>query len=1010
MHRNGHRFASSAVFHLGLLALLIAVAVSSEPAWAEPGEATVQMFGIGGGLYVQVGTADVTAAAELAKTGRFLVHLLDADAEAVAATRESLHGRGLYGLASVDRLVQPTKLPYCENLVNLLVIDQRDGHGLAAGEIARVLCPGGVVAVGGGTFSVADLKEAGLTDVRTVESDERRVIARKPRPAEMDEWSHPRHGADGNAVSRDVLVGPPRRVRWVTGPSQEISNMVTTAGRNFYAGLLARDGFNGLQLWQRGLNPSPARGGFNFRYAPGSVRPVAVGDRLLVVTDGKLVALDAATGRPSLEYTRAGTPTDVLHVDGTLVTFDATSVRGLALNGGRLLWKHEAPQPRHFAAGDGAVYFIQGVTSRGQQCMAVRLDLATGKVRWQKDDFPWAAEVRRCVYNDGQLAYEVSTLNDDKPNNRIHVVSADDAKTLFSHTFIPGTAHKKQARALFVDDELWVLDDRKCTALDRRTGEVKKTYGAGWGHCFPPVATRRYLFAGEMDMTDLQSGQVDANRITKGACGRDAGFVPANGLIYAFPKHCICWPMLRGYAALATARPGGDAIPEDLDDLNCVLETGVEPPPVEPAQDDAAWPCYRHDAWRSGSTTATVPADLKVRWTAELGTRPQGPIADDWRHNPFVLGPVTPPVIAGGKVFVAWGDAHQIVALDAASGKTCWTFTANGRIDSAPTLHGGMCLFGTKSGWVYGLRADDGRLVWRLRAAPVDERIVAYGQLESPWPVPGSVLVVDGVAFFAAGRQSLADGGILVFAVDPSCGKVQWVKQLDSVPQRHFYGRLGLEFDNFDLLHREGTSVAMSRWLFDRGTGKMHVEAASGFALLKTGGGGAIGGSGAIVPRGCWSYAPRNQSEQVKDRPYLRPLTVFRGDTLVGCKEDKRTIYRRDFDIAGGEKFNSLWSVHGEVRKTPDKWRSERLARGAKWSAPVFDAADSQQRIAALVLAGETIFTAGSQGGLVALSSADGKVLARHDLPTATWDGLAAAGGRLFVTTQTGEVICLGGE
>ena len=32
--------------------------------------------------------------------------------------------------------------------------------------------------------------------------------------------------------------------------------------------------------------------------------------------------------------------------------------------------------------------------------------------------------------------------------------------------------------------------------------------------------------------------------------------VPANGLIYALPKHCICWPMLRDYVALAPALPG----------------------------------------------------------------------------------------------------------------------------------------------------------------------------------------------------------------------------------------------------------------------------------------------------------------------------------------------------------------------------------------------------------------------------------------------------------------------
>ena len=248
------------------------------------------------------------------------------------------------------------------------------------------------------------------------------------------------------------------------------------------------------------------------------------------------------------------------------------------------------------------------------------------------------------------------------------------------------------------------------------------------------------------------------------------------------------------------------------------------------------------------------------------GDWPQGAIAADWRWNHFIPGPVGPPVAAGGLVYATRPDAHQVVALDVQSGKIRWTFTANGRVDTAATIHRGLCLFGCKSGWVYALRADDGGLVWRLRAAPVDERIVAYGQLESPWPVPGSVLVVDDVAYFAAGRQALADGGILVFAVEPATGGVRWVQRLGRVPQNDFYAGTALDFDNFDLLHREGDAVAMSRWLFDRASGKMICRERSGFARLATGGGAVF------CPRGCWSYAAPNVDEKRKERP----LAVFR--------------------------------------------------------------------------------------------------------------------------------------
>ena len=164
----------------------------------------------------------------------------------------------------------------------------------------------------------------------------------------------------------------------------------------------------------------------------------------------------------------------------------------------------------------------------------------------------------------------------------------------------------------------------------------------------------------------------------------------------------------------------------------------------------------------------------------------------DWEENLFVKGPVTSPVIVGDCVLVARPDAHEVVALDAASGAVRWRFTANGRVDTTPTIYEGLCLFGTKSGWVYCLRLNDGQMVWRLRAAPSEEQIVAYGQLESPWPVPGSVLVVEETAYFAAGRQSLADGGILIFSVDPRSGKTHWVERLDTVPQQGFYGHFCL--------------------------------------------------------------------------------------------------------------------------------------------------------------------------------------------------------------------------
>lgn len=979
-----------------------------------PTDLILQTGKISGGLCVQIGCDDVAIPLELARTGRFLVQVLDADAVRVDQARDQIHSQGSYGLASVDKLKSSAKLPYTENLVNLVIIrSDLTINNILLAEVTRVLRPGGIVVLTNPQGNESALKEAGFQDVRTVQADKTWLTGCKPWPVTMDEWTHPRHGADGNTVSGDTLVGPPRRIRWVTGPERENSRLITSSGMNFYADVLARDSFNGLRIWQRPLKAS------------GPAIPVTEGNLLFTVTEKKLLALDGTTGATVREYSEAGTPSDLMVTNGVLVAVDALSIKALEVATGKLLWKFEVTDPRYVITGDGAVYFLKGFLQNGVKPEVISLDLNNGHVRWQKKDYPWsplAPGIRRIVYHRGLLVYEVSTQNNDEPGNAIHVVSADDGHLLWSREFVPGMNHAKQARAMFIGDMLWVLDYLKAVALDPKTGEVKKKYPAGICHCFPPVATPWYMFSGEMELTDLRNGVLDANRITKANCSTDFGWVPANGLIYVCPKHCVCWPMLRGYIAMAPALPGS-SIKKNIGPADFVLEKGIDPPISDAAPTADTWPCYRQNSWRSGSITTPVPAQLKTLWTTKVGDWPEGTIVDDWRENPFIRGPVTAPVIASGKVFVARPDAHQIVALDMQSGEVKWRFTANGRIDTAPTIHRGLCLFGTKSGWVYCLNAENGRQVWRLCAAPNDDRIIAYGQIESPWPVPGSVLVVDNVAYFAAGRQPLADGGILVFAVEPSSGKICWVKRLDSLVNKHFYNynkdfsdaggkhfyaSNSLEFDNFNLLQQEDDSVSMSRWLFNRENGQMNCKLKDAFLLAKT------GGSGVMVPRACWSYAPRHMPRHKRETP-LRGLAVFRDNTLLGSLDDGRAVYRRDFHLDRAEKFDPTWMTGWAAGENANKgigefWPSHRLLQKATWSVPVFPENEPKQKIAAMVLANERLFTAGIEGGLTIMSISDGEVITRMPLDKPVWDGMAAAAGKLFVSTQSGDVICLGGE
>jgi hypothetical protein len=206
-----------------------------------------------GGLVVHLGCGDAKLTTALCVNDSFIVHGLDADAKNIETARKHIQSLGLYGRVSVEQWSGNT-LPYAENLVNLLVAENLGA--IPQDEVRRVLAPSGVafVKTGGQWTKIA-----------------------KPWPKEIDEWTHYRHAADGNMVSKDAMAGPPRHLQWIDQPQWQrhhgtvpsISTVVSAAGRLFsisdeppmgVAGLperwqlTARDAFNGVVLWRRPMD------------------------------------------------------------------------------------------------------------------------------------------------------------------------------------------------------------------------------------------------------------------------------------------------------------------------------------------------------------------------------------------------------------------------------------------------------------------------------------------------------------------------------------------------------------------------------------------------------------------------------------------------------------------------------------------------------------------------------------------------------------------------------------
>ena len=126
---------------LAVAGLAIAVLAGGATAGAITADAIYDATGVRGGLLVQLGCGDGTLTADLRASDRYLVQGLDTDPVRVAAARELLHSKGVYGPVTAE-VFDGRRLPYVGDLVNLVIAE--DPGEVTMDEVLRVLAPGGV--------------------------------------------------------------------------------------------------------------------------------------------------------------------------------------------------------------------------------------------------------------------------------------------------------------------------------------------------------------------------------------------------------------------------------------------------------------------------------------------------------------------------------------------------------------------------------------------------------------------------------------------------------------------------------------------------------------------------------------------------------------------------------------------------------------------------------------------------------------------------------------------------
>lgn len=262
------------------------------------------------------------------------------------------------------------------------------------------------------------------------------------------------------------------------------------------------------------------------------------------------------------------------------------------------------------------------------------------------------------------------------------------------------------------------------------------------------------------------------------------------------------------------------------------------------------WPTYMKDNSRIGYTSAPLSTPLERAWVYESPVIPQrafsGP--EDKMYEGKVLrarirfDDVFHVAMADGRVFFGSSVDGRVHCMNAETGQEEWSFFTDGPVRLAPTVLEGRVYVGSDDGCAYCLDAKSGDLIWKLRAGPRDERLLARGRMTSRWPVRTSLLLDQGIAYFGAGVFPAET--VYLYAVEAATGKVIWKN--DWISQRDA-GRDDLSPQGYMLATSELLYVPSGRSMpaaINRADGELRHKAKPGW---RGAGGGPVGGSEAML-------------------------------------------------------------------------------------------------------------------------------------------------------------------
>lgn len=377
------------------------------------------------------------------------------------------------------------------------------------------------------------------------------------------------------------------------------------------------------------------------------------------------------------------------------------------------------------------------------------------------------------------------------------------------------------------------------------------------------------------------------------------------------------------------------------------------------------WPTYGHDNRRSHVSSESLTAPLVESWVYQSPQPPQPAwtapakwdafAANDGLQSMRNFDPAFFVTAADEKVYFGSSVDNAAHCLDAKSGEEIWVAFADGPVRLPPTVQGDRAWFGADDGFVYCVDATNGEQVWRLRCAPEARLIPSNGKLISPWPVRTGVLVEDGAAYFASSLFPWESSYLV--SVNSGTGRERYTEELENVTL-------------------QGALLASSGRLYAPQGRTLPLV----FAMQTGSRAGDVPGTGGVwcilTEREELISGPQNQKEK---EPVVKLTNPANRESILSISGSTRMI-------AAGDRI--YFQQRGQLKATDRAKPNENL-----W-------AQRAPAPASLILAGGHLYLGGLDS-VVMIDVETGEQVWSAEVKGRAY-GLAAANGRLFVSTDHG--------